>query len=145
MRLPNAGSVGPWLSMHCRPAPLAAERPPCPQGTHVRNFRSILELASISSPSRDYINHIFPTGSHTLNPFAFTGKRINYFFGPELEQNRIIGDRIFIRVIAHERHFRCRASAHSSNFGHARATSELAGWRSSFLFFCFGFAWFVPS
>ena len=46
------------------PAPRAAERPLCPQGTHVRNFRSVLEHVSIRSPSRDYIYHIFPTGIH---------------------------------------------------------------------------------
>ena len=56
-----------------------------------------------------------------------------------------MGTRFSVRVIAHERHFRFRASAYSSNFWkrhHARATSELAGWRSSFSFFCFCFAWF---
>ena len=67
MRLPKCGARGTLAVRALPPAPLAAERPPCPHGIHVRNFRSVLEHTAIRSPSRDYIYHIFPTRSHVQN------------------------------------------------------------------------------
>ena len=123
-----------------------------PSGTHVRNFRSVLEHASIRSPSRDYIYHISSTESHVQHfRSVFEHASIRspswkthqlFVSGRSSNGTASMGTRFSVRVIAYERHFRCRASAHSSNFlerHHARATSELAVWRSSFSFFLFLF------
>ena len=63
---------------------------------------------------------------------------IDYFFEQKIERKRINGDQIFVRATAYERHFRCRASAHSSiffwNVIALGAMSELADWRFSFRF-----------
>ena len=125
----NARLVGPWRFM-LPPEPLAAERPLWLHGTISTIFFQPRAMCRISA---QFLS--------TLNPFTFMGKRIDYFFGPELERNRINGDQIFVRVIAHERHFRCRASAHSSIFWNA-ITLEL---RASLLAgnLCFRFLfWF---
>ena len=84
----------------------------------------------------------------TLNPFAFRGKRIDYFSGRSSSRIVSMGTRFSVRVIAHEGHFRCRASAHLSNFWNAipleLRASLLAG-DLRFRFFCFGFAWFCTT
>ena len=104
MRLPKCGARGTLAVRALPPEPRAAERPLCPHGTHVRNFRSVLEHASIRSSSRDYIYHIFPTGSLVQNFRSVEHASIRsplrenasiLFFGPELERNRINGDQIF--------------------------------------------------
>ena len=51
-----------------------------------------------------------------LNPFAFTGKRIDYFPGRSSNGITSMGTRFSVHVIAHEGHFRYRASTRSSNF-----------------------------
>ena len=87
------------------PAPLAAERPICPHETYVRNFRSVLERASIRSPSRDYIHHIFPTGSPVQKSVRLHRKTHQLLFSSgSSNRTASMGTRFSVRVIAHERH-----------------------------------------
>ena len=125
LRLPNTGLAGPWPAVHCRPAPLTAERPFCPHGT-----------ISIRSPS-----------------FAFMGTRTDYFLSGR-SSNGIAHGRHLSFFLIHRRasayyrpfepdflyarscmrrHLRCRASAHSSNFGTpSRSSYERACWLEVF-------------
>ena len=83
------GIVGPWRPVHLLSVPLAAERPLCPH--------------------EDYIYHIFPIVRLHGKPSIIFSKR-------ELERERIKGDQFFSRATAYEKHFRCRAQAHSAIF-----------------------------
>ena len=56
----------------------------------------------------------------------------SFFFGSELERVRINGDRYYVRFLSTAEHRLTRAVLERH---HARATSELAGWRSSLSFF----------
>ena len=62
----------------------------------------------------------FPLSLSTHQPVRLPGQRIDNFFSGR-SSNRIasMGTSFSVRVIAHERHFRCRASAYSSNFWNA--------------------------
>ena len=94
----------------------AAERPFCPDGTHGRTFRSVLEHASIRSPSRDHIYNIFSTvrlhetisirspSRDYINPFAFTGRYPIIFFSDRDSAEADHLDRFSVRVTAHGRH-----------------------------------------
>ena len=108
-----------------------AERPLCPQGTHVRNFRSVLEHPSIRSPPRDYTCHIFPTESHVQNfrsvfkhaqSVRLHGKTHRLFSGRSSNGIASMGQifctrlRSRMRCIFRSRFIYRRASAYSSNF-----------------------------
>ena len=108
-------------------------------------------------PSRDMSNIFFqpramcriPTQFlSTLNPFAFMGKRIDYFPGRSSNGIASMGTRFSVRVIAHEGHFRYRASTHSRKFWNTITlelrASLLAG-DLRFRFFCFCFEWFCTT
>ena len=132
------------------PAPLAAERPLCPHGTHVRNSRLVLEHASIHSRSREY-----PLGLSTHQSVRLHVKTHRSFFsGRSSNGAASMGTRFSVRVIAHERHFRCRLSAYSSNVWNAITlelrASLLAGdphgpREAYFVFVFFCFAWFCTT
>ena len=93
------------------------------------------------SPSRDCIHHIFPTESHVQNIRSFEHASSR---SPSRENASMV-TRFSVRVITHERHFRCRASAYSGNFWTAITlelrTSLLAedphGSREAFFVFVF--------
>ena len=72
--------------------------------------------------------------SSTLIPFAFMGKRIDHFSGQSSNGIASMGTRFSVRATAYERHFRCRASAHSSIFGtSSRSSYERACWLEIFV------------
>ena len=166
-RLPKCGARGTLAVRALPPAPLAAERPLCPHGihvrnslvaerllcphgTHVRNSRLVLEHASIRSPSREY-----PLSLSTHQSVRLHGKTHRLFFsGRSSIRTASMGTRFSVRVIAHERHFRCRSSAYSSNFWNTITlelrASLLAGyphgpWEAFFFFVFFCFARFCTT
>ena len=135
---------GSWgLGGSCMAAGTACGRTSAlPSGTHVRKFRSVLEHASIQSPSRDKIYRIFPTESHVQDfrsVFEHASIRSpsrtthRYFFGgSELEQNRINGDQLFCARDRARESFLLQSIGLLEQFlerDHARATraSLLAG------------------
>ena len=85
----NVGLVGPWRSVHCRQHRLRPKDRFAltePMGGISAQFLSTHQSVRLHGT----ISTIF------FQPFAFTGKRIDhFFFGPELEENRINGDQLF--------------------------------------------------
>ena len=154
----NAGLVGPWRFMHCcqhrlRPKDhFALREPMCGiSAQFLSMYQSVRLYGTISTIFFQLraMCRIPAQFLSTLNPFAFMGKRIDYFFGPELERNRINGDQIFCTRDRAREEFSLSSIGSLKQFlerHHARATSELTGWRSSFRFFvCFCFAWFCTT
>ena len=150
----NAGLVGPWRFNHCcqhrlRPKDRFTLREPmCGiSAQFLSTYQSVRLRGTISTIffQPRAMCRISAQFLSTLNPFAFTGKRIDFFFGPELERNRINGDQLFCARDRAREVFSLPSIGLLEQFlerHHARATSELAGWRSSFSFFvCFCFAW----
>ena len=111
MRLPNTGLEGPWRAVHCRPAPLAAERPFCPHGTN-----QFVRLH---------------------NSFAFTGTCIDYFFRAGAGTISIRSPSQFVRLHGkpHRLFFRAGARMEPHQFGQIFCARDRASEASFTLFF----------
>ena len=153
------GSWEPWRFVHCRQHRLrpkdrfALTEPMCGipaqfLSTHqsVRLYGTISTIFSNREPCAEY-----PLSLSTHQSVRLHGITHRLFFsGRSSNETASMGTRFSVRVIAHERHFCCRASAYSSNFCNAITLELRASWlagdphgpREAFFVFFFFLLWF---